>query len=654
MKSKISRPNTKWLALDKFHQIPLWDLSPEAIKESVKSCRRDREKIKHNTLLNAVVRSLGFPGGFSGYKKQYVSELIPFMKEHGLSAHTDLFARRKINEYHLIPSISAQSLADRFFLSGKPLPLQVFTGHNFDFVSTLDDGHASRHMFQLHQNHPKKIVLKSIIGSHDIETLRSDLALADSNPSLKIEGSNFSRSLKDYIIGGETFNIKHGTNLLGDVCVLPRLCDPVVKLYSPSSCSGERDSSTHEGDTIREHIEYSKFVVSIFQDRISESRLGWLDVLPFNDRLIFLRGENGEYDFVFDGLKDYYFDHAFHCNLYYKDLKIAEIPSFEKTYHFKRWLHFSYIGWLENDYHEAEKMFWASGKDDYPSLDVVLDEYLEIKAKKIYSLGKKATDLTRHESELLKYYFPKHNSQRFESKLIDGFVKLELDGRSIAVSNPISIDVFKVFCDQNKDYIKSKSSNEISIYNSDLDTSLPCAVNWYDVLAFIKWVEDVEKIKYRLLSVDEYLSLRTKISKEYPSLKGIRSELKASSLFGVHSCLPTFAKEPWPGFSEENLLVPRDLIWTDSNDVKHSAMPWGAIKKCVFNPKIKSTELKNGLIFYNSDSFSEWLLEGTCVRSESLTGYCGDLGLLWAKPPHDTTSYKDRKTGFRLCYDLPN
>ena len=56
-----------YLPLKKFHILPVFGLEPELIKKSVKSVSRDREKISHCTLLNALVQALGFKGGFTGY-----------------------------------------------------------------------------------------------------------------------------------------------------------------------------------------------------------------------------------------------------------------------------------------------------------------------------------------------------------------------------------------------------------------------------------------------------------------------------------------------------------------------------------------------------------------------------------------------------------
>ena len=59
-------PVVGYLPLKKFHILPVFGLEPELIKQSVESVSRDREKIGHCTLLNALTHSLGFKGGFSG------------------------------------------------------------------------------------------------------------------------------------------------------------------------------------------------------------------------------------------------------------------------------------------------------------------------------------------------------------------------------------------------------------------------------------------------------------------------------------------------------------------------------------------------------------------------------------------------------------
>jgi hypothetical protein len=128
---------TKYLALQQCHIVEITSLEPEAIKHVAKHAREDREEIKHNTLLNAIVKSLGFKGGFASYKNHFESSLIPFMEQHGLKNQTDLISLRDKTMWF---KITPQNLSERLFFSGLELPEKVFTGYNFNYGNTMFGG----------------------------------------------------------------------------------------------------------------------------------------------------------------------------------------------------------------------------------------------------------------------------------------------------------------------------------------------------------------------------------------------------------------------------------------------------------------------------------------------------------------------------------
>ncbi|WP_239686654.1 hypothetical protein [Mannheimia haemolytica] len=86
----MSKNTHSYLPLQKYHILPIYGISPELIKKSVKDCSRDREKISHCTLLNACSKALGFSGGFAGFQEDYLSNLTQFMEKHGLLYLVDL------------------------------------------------------------------------------------------------------------------------------------------------------------------------------------------------------------------------------------------------------------------------------------------------------------------------------------------------------------------------------------------------------------------------------------------------------------------------------------------------------------------------------------------------------------------------------------
>ena len=198
-----------YLPLKKFHILPVFGLEPELIKQSVESVSRDREKIGHCTLLNALVHSLGFKGGFSGFLNDYEQILKPFTEYHNLNQYADLIEPRfpcdGANLKH-----QRQDVSDRLFYDNSSIPDKIFTGYNFCYDQYFDDGiriynfEIDRSDYGLHQS------------PYD-ENDSSNVEIALKNPTLQIplkrKHSN-KRSLIDIVIGGDLFFIQAGFNLL--------------------------------------------------------------------------------------------------------------------------------------------------------------------------------------------------------------------------------------------------------------------------------------------------------------------------------------------------------------------------------------------------------------------------------------------------------
>src|SRR5690606_27781508 len=93
------------------------------------------------------------------------------------------------------------------------------------------------------------------------------------------------RSLIDMIIGSEnSILIYSGFNVIGDQIIYPRQTDiPELCLYNRTP----------------EDIDTENEFFNLFVKRIDEIGQGWVDIIPYNENLIFLRGEKGEYSFVF-------------------------------------------------------------------------------------------------------------------------------------------------------------------------------------------------------------------------------------------------------------------------------------------------------------------------------------------------------------------
>ncbi|HDZ6755406.1 TPA: hypothetical protein RS733_002690, partial [Mannheimia haemolytica] len=171
--------------------------------------------------------------------------------------------------------------------------------------------------------------------------------------------------------------------------------------------------------------------LDFFVSRIEFLDKGWVDVIPYNDNLVFLKGENGEYDFVYKNQRSELFEHQ----IYSPFLKRSDIPYFDDEYHFKRWFYFEYQGFRRELSHLSEIHFYKNGGDvqNYPTREFdLIKKYLTNKG--MYTSPQK-----------------KNNEE------LNGFNKIKISNcKSIMVSNLITINDWSIFCKENQDYIKNR------------------------------------------------------------------------------------------------------------------------------------------------------------------------------------------------------
>ena len=156
-------------------------------------------------------------------------------------------------------------------------------------------------------------------------------------------------------------------NLMGGILVSPmagKMIDPCI--YAPEGVTEE---------TIAKDMEAAQLTSKLFRQEIVSQEKGWVDVIPYNENLIFLKGADGAYDYVVRGMKNHKFEHQ----IYSPFLKRISVPShMNELYDFKRWFYFDYKGWQELDEHRAEQYFYARGgqSSSYPGELSILQRYL--------------------------------------------------------------------------------------------------------------------------------------------------------------------------------------------------------------------------------------------------------------------------------------
>ncbi|MBW6419486.1 SUMF1/EgtB/PvdO family nonheme iron enzyme [Celeribacter sp. PS-C1] len=597
MTKSSSKCVVKYLPYKEFHIAELTDVKPDYLRGSARRLVRDREDIKHTTALNFICKELGFQGGFAGYKKGYESEVEDFMARNGLQQpglyNPEIFDRPI--------RIDLQRISDRLFHSERERPLRVFTGVGVDWYDLLTEalhlpGFTVVNLFS-HQ----------ALG-HDFEV---DLARRDPPAQWVIHNEEDSLSFHGCI---------ELENLLGDQLLTfageQETREFVSQLYFPSSMTS--------GEILSEQ-KATLGAGRILSRLISKIDKGWVDIIPFNERLVFLRDQNGGYDFVFPRLRKGRFDHNVHLPF----LKNADVPKSDDHYHFQRWCYFEYDGWREWDMHEAEIAFYAQGGQarNYPGKDEILRAYL-LKNGRYKAPSKKAA-------------------------LVDGFKRVRVGDKFLAVSDLISISRFRDFMIQENDLYaeyrpKAPDQEDWQQCNQEDDIgTAPASVTWYDASAFAATMSKKRNLPVRLPTEDEWLA----ITEEF------QSNLYTEQMADIYS-------------ADQRVVV------RGETSPMHG---WfGTTYKCP-DPDLPWCETKDNVKFLRSIDIGEWLLpKGAAINTKHLGsmnvvplhleaysatfGEDGDRSApRWENrvsatrdrmAPDSTGAYKSWRIGFRLVYEL--
>ena len=583
----MNKPNApvRYLPTREFHIIPITDITPDAVKISAKKTLMDREKISLTTRQSIIVKRLGFEGGFAGYKKAFETSLLPFMEQEGMHTRANLVRPR----FRLpIISLSAKEIADKIFSSNSSMPCKIFTGYDVNWDKFNQEYFSYLNPWIKHTNWKFNFqdVCDALSGKGPLGHMTPEVILTS------------ALEAKRHLIGG------HWNNLLGNHLLIfdkrsneSEIAIPTI--YFDSTCDKVRkERSTEEClDALR-----------VFSSWSHSQQHGWVEVIPFNNHLIFLKGQNGEYDFLFRGLQDYPFNH----NIYGSHLKNSDVCKSIDTYHFNRWFYFEYSGWEKQDRHNAENQHYLQNGTpaNYPGETECLRRYF---------------------LENGQYSRPKKNTSN-ES----GFFPIETDEGKLGVSNLITVDEFRAFMHDNQhyaEYSRTDPGNEhVDLWepnNSPIDGSLPASVTWYDAIAYATWISKTRRLPVRLLTEDEYFFIA---SPRKPL------EIDEHTIFNFYD-VPRIARY----YENEDELIDISFHSINRPNVVLRYIP----------ETLNWITADSGLRFLISSYFGEWLaLEGAAVDTKTLSALCapGASPYRGRFSPGSTGSYKSMKVGFRLCY----
>lgn len=587
----------KYFTTKKFGSYPLNSLSPSEIKDSY-SKELNKSIVSRTQYYNSVANTLGFDN-WHEYQNEYNNKIIPFMQNNGLKEYAPSVNRNILKAEHDI-SFSYRQISDRLFFSNKALPKSIFTGY---LCKTDNFGYfANSYLSELNE-------LASFNGG--MYPVVADTHFSTEFFIELLESDIYHRILEeqelDLLIPMDISSFSVFKNLIGDTFLITENSNEnyLCQLYNDNEGLVEEQKL---GEIAR-----------IFKKELLKIEKGWIDIIPFNDNLIFLKAEDGTYDFIFKNLRE----DRFHSP-YGKYIKHENIPSLlNEDYDFERWLYFGFKDtnkyskddqkklknikplelWKDRDEHLSEINFYENNEiKNYPGSSQILKDF--------------------YIKEGLYSYSPKSSK-----KILDNFESIELDDKILNVSQLVSIKDFFEFYKNSYNKTRSSELDEIQTVNYE-DENLPVSVTWYDAIAYCRYLENKHNVHCRLLTRSEFENICPK----YYNNKGDN---------------PLFIdpKAELDFFYENQKIQSPPPYMGNFNDV---------IMK--YRTPLEYVE-KNNLKFCTNTTFKEWSNHFREGYGTVLSARYPDLNINHANIPKNNyqanfnNKYKYIKIGFRVCYE---
>jgi hypothetical protein len=592
----IQKPETD---IPNYWDLPIAGLHHEHIKSAVTELRKSRQKagekisnpsLKVKDLLDNIATSLG-ANSYDHWLHHVEPQLEEFLRDNNLREPADLI---KWERPPSAWSLSSRQIADRFFYSNRPLPKRIFTGvgnlmfaayayggYDLDQIGTrLTEGRNFRHRSDFEKmdfafSHKDQIVLRA-----------TELKGRDSENLIYLD-----LTAQTLVLNAFKRDVSCVFNLLGDSLIQPALGANEFQLYHTDEADLERMGRISE----------------IFRDAIEHSEVGWVDVIPFNNNIIFLRDVVGRFDWVVRDQRDC----SFSSNDLYPIFRADELPKAVGRKAIQAHLHYSKGLWIEQLRHLSEHHHYDSGGTvaTYPGEDEIVERFL------IATSG----------------YKP---SKQITSDQHIDFIPHVLQEKCLMVSDLISTDEYLQFYEsewQDIRTIKSELSDRkwtsIPEMNPNDQGFLPASVTWFDAIAYCKFVERRTNLPVRLLTIDEWQAISP--SRKMVDDRGLEAKANVVEAFNEAGKLlrpPTYLPHYITRFKS-------NLCW------------------------IKNIQ---GLNFLSSLTFGEWLgdYRGSAPNNVRAPVACTASGIALGRGPLETELFEawyvgknnHLKVGFRICY----
>jgi len=595
------------------HAVPLTGLSPDEIKAGVKHRvpNPDAEPTKHRQTLNAVVDRLGFAGDFGDYKHRGWPAFRAFLEAHG-GTHRPRFAAGEEPGFRpaalpdgcthrtgLFPAEhggcidlgftspfgpTRRQLADRIFESDLPMPARVFLGHGIDW-GAWDTGHGHA---------PTEPAILTVGGDPDTARSRAETLFR-----LRLKLLAHWGFLDDSLVWGTVDNV-------------------TAKVYGPNTPRVLADRERTRGQVTQ--------AVRAFRAVFDASPTGWVDVLPYNDRLVVLRGHDGAWDMLWRSYRAEEPPKPSDLSRWTK-LSIEDLPaSLMSESDIARAVHFRQEVWEEHEAHAAEQAFYDRGGT---AEERRMTSEAEVRVAWLRELGS----------------LPKSERVQWEGELPRGFREVQVEGRRLAVSGLVTVGEYRRMSVETGYLERRQDDNEPwERANEDVPDAEPVGGSWSDAQAFCVWKERRLGVAVRLLRKRELRSLRPFFAEHYERLSHLDfpwEYFPPRPLAGDDESAPQDVPTA-VSWSEPRFLEPGPELRPPSGVGGKSRKRWitDFPPRGAWHQPLPWAE-HQGLRFIDSWDAYEWCHEAGQVS-----------GRFWEGPLGGWGAYKNAKVTFRVVLDL--
>ena len=453
-----------WLLLRDGHAVPLFGLEPEALKRSCQhTILMPEAELRHRRRLNAIVDTLGFTGDFGDYKHSGWPRFTEFLADHGCTVQRDLFADTGRFAFFGIPKLwgpNRRQLADRIQLG--PKPSRVFLANGVDWEAWDARAEATRQ--------------------------RPFLPWVD----LTFTPGGREQAEKWLLERRGEFDGQWG--FMDDKLV----ADPTLPLVDKSYY----DDAKRMAELRDKDVQRLQTAVRVFRSVFDTQAEGWVDVLPFNDKLTVLRAHDGAWDLVWNDLRESAPPREVEDTKSYV-LHVMDRPTvILGEQNLARSLYFRRDVWDEREAHLAEQHFYDRGGDRAGRRRTSTDE-----VRRLYLADTGA--------------MPPVTRPVWQGPPPPGFRVVQVGEVRRLVSDLVTVDEFRrMFAETAYLERRSDGDDDWERANADVAAEDPAGATWNDAQALCAWKERALKVGVRLLTRAEQRALRPFFSRRYEQMAG--------------------------------------------------------------------------------------------------------------------------------------